>query len=45
MELYWLSEVPLWLLIMPVLLFVLLVPMEAGFRLGLRQRRAYPDAE
>jgi hypothetical protein len=44
MVLYWLYEIPLWL-DMALFLVVLLVPMEAGFRMGLRKHRTNPDAE
>ena len=35
---YWQYQIPLWVLIF-LFLLVLLVPMEIGFRLGLRQKR------
>jgi hypothetical protein len=44
LETFWQYEIPLWLVIL-LLLIMLVVPMEVGFRLGRRQRRLYPDAE
>ena len=45
MNLNWVYQIPLWLLVIPVFLLMLLAPMEAGFRLGARQHRAHPDAK
>jgi hypothetical protein len=41
---YWQYEIPLWLVIF-LFLASLLIPMEFGFRLGMRQRRLHPEAE
>ena len=41
---YWQYELPLWLVFF-LLLCMLLIPMEIGFRLGGRRRRLNPDAE
>lgn len=44
MQLYWVYEIPIWL-DMVFFLVVLLAPMEAGFRIGLRKHRLNPEAE
>lgn len=39
---FWQYQIPLWLVVF-LFLVVLLIPMEAGFRLGVRKRRLHPD--
>lgn len=41
---YWQYQVPLWVVIF-LFLALLLVPMEAGYRLGKRHRALHPDSE
>ena len=41
---YWQYEIPLWL-VMFLFLAILVIPMEVGFRLGIRRHRPHPDAE
>ena len=41
---FWQYEIPLWTIIF-IFLVMLLIPMEIGFRLGIRQHQANPDAK
>jgi len=41
---YWQYQLPLWV-VFALLLMLLLIPMEVGFRLGKRQKFIYPDFE
>jgi hypothetical protein len=39
---YWQYQIPLWAVFL-LFLILLLIPLELGFRLGLRQQRSHPD--
>jgi hypothetical protein len=41
---YWQYQLPLWVVVF-LFLILLLIPMEVGFRLGMRQRAMHPDLE
>ena len=41
---YWQYQIPLWLVFLLFLVF-LLIPVEIGFRLGMRCKKSHPDAQ